>query len=131
LTGVAEVQVEQEAGRLVGLRFTITLASQSGSRQSMLFELGLDGESLLGFWAITSDGEREQADEADAVDYTVFGAARAERGSGKPVRLGPDTPLPCRLGCDIRYRCGGMGPGACNSSNTCRDACSSGGREGK
>ena len=125
MAGVAEAQVERdERGQTTNVRLEVVLRSPSGTVQPMLFELTLDREGALGYWALTgADSVHVVAEDTGTVEHTVFGAARAIRGSGPRVRLRPDTPLPCRLSCDIRFRCGGMGPGGCNSSNSCLDAC--------
>lgn len=103
------------------LRLRVELLSSKGATQAMVFALEIGADTLLGYWALVDAAEG--VDPLEPADPQVFGVARAERGPGELVRLRLSARVPCRVLCDVRYRCSGAGPGACNASNTCLDAC--------
>lgn len=86
-----------------------------GKRREVRFELRFQGDRIDGYWEY---GAAEPAGRP-----AVAGILTGRRGSEAPKALTARTPLPCDLCCDVQFRCGGMGPRACNSSMTCLGDC--------
>ena len=133
--GEARLQLAPRSGggvTALQAAFDVTLA-QGTAADPMRFELTFSHRDANSPW--TCDGyfehrgavfvvpEGDPDGKGEGHGSTFWGVLSAARGAGKPLSLSPKSALSCFVCCDAFWRCSGTGPGACNSSNTCRDAC--------
>lgn len=87
------------------LTTTIMLSGKS-LHQKIEFQFWFVGDDLYGVWQIESKQE-------------IVGGLRGSNSSEDLSTSISPVQLPCPLCCDVHLRCGGMGPGDCNSSLLC------------
>lgn len=132
--GEARLQLVASGDPVTALQaaFVVTLGA-GATADPMRFELTFSRRDPKSPWTLDGYFEHRGAPfvvpegdpdgKAQGHGSTFWGVLSAAPGAGKPLVLSPKSALSCLVCCDAFWRCGGMGPGACNSSNTCRDAC--------
>lgn len=97
------------------VQFTVELANDRG-RQSITAHAWVLGDRMVGRWWYAPRG--------DAAEGEIVGVLVGKKGIAPGfVEVASVQQLPCPICCDAMTNCGGMGPGACNSSNVCLAAC--------